>query len=235
MSHLRAAVALDTRVQARSRLYAIGVIVAVIMGVAVRIFFPAGSAGRVMPAFFLLGLGGTTYMFGASMILLEKSERTLEALRVSPLTRRTYVASKVLTLTGFATLEAAIVYAIAAAGVTVSPLPLIAGVLILGVAYTLVGIGQAAAHDSITRFLMPGAMIVIGVLQLPFLYVLDIGAGGIFYLIPTQAPLLLMLGAFEPLASWQWIYAVVVSVVGLWAAGVYARMRFRKHIRLPES
>ena len=61
---------------------------------------------------------------------------------------------------------------------------LLGGVLVLGALYTLIGLGQAAAHDSITSFLFPWAvslgnigllgfwsmMIFLGVLTVGFVY-----------------------------------------------------------------
>ena len=102
MSSLAAALTLDLRLQARSRLYQVGVVVALLMGVAARYFFPAEVVGRLLPALYLLALGGTTYMVGASLVLMERSEGTLRALRASPLTASEYIAAKVLTLTAFA-------------------------------------------------------------------------------------------------------------------------------------
>jgi len=230
--HLRAALALDVRLQARSRLYHIGIFVAVVMGLAVRFYFPQQALGRVLAVFYLAGVGGTTYMFGASMVLLEKSERTLDALRVSTLGMRTYLAAKTLTLATFATIEGVIVLALATRGAPTSPAPLVLGVFVLGLLYTLIGIGQVASYDSVTRFIFPGVLLVSLVLQLPFLYVLGVRPTPLFYLVPTQAPVLLMLAAFEPLTGWQWAYAIAMSVASITAAYAFARARFRRHIRL---
>ena len=84
MSRLASVLRLDVRLQARSRLYAIGIVVSVLMGLAGRFLFEPNSARLVLPIFYLLGIGGTTFMFGSSMLLLEKSQGTLQALRVSP-------------------------------------------------------------------------------------------------------------------------------------------------------
>jgi hypothetical protein len=232
MKHLRAALGLDLRLQARSRLYHIGIFVAVVMGLAVRFYVPRPALGRALAVFYLAGIGGTTYMFGAGMVLLEKSERTLAALRVTSLVAPTYLASKVLTLAGFATVEGVIVLVVGAGGPPLSPVPLLAGIAVLGVLYTLIGVGQVASYDSVTSFIFPGVLIVSLVLELPFLYVLGVQPSLPFYLVPTQAPVLLMLGAFEPLRAWQWAYAVGVSVVGIGAAYAFALARFGSHIRL---
>lgn len=235
MSALSATMKLDVRLQARSKLYTIGIVVAIMLGLAGRFAFGPQHAGKVLAAFYLLALGGTTYIFGASLVLLEKSEGVLEALRTSPLTSTAYIASKAITLTVFALAESAVVYGIGFFGVAVNPLPLALGVVTLGVMYTFVGMGQVAGHDSVTSFLMPGALMVGGVMQLPVMHVLEVGPPLLWYAIPTQAPLLLMLGAFEPLENWQWAYAFGMSIVALGLSAWWARGRFARLVGLRDA
>ncbi len=235
MKPLAATLKLDVQIQARSKLYTIGIAVAVVMGLVGRFLFDPDHAGRVLAAFYLLGIGSTTYIFGASVVLMEKSQGTLHALRTSPLTATTYIASKTITLTAFAAVESAIVYVIAFYGAPINPLPLALGVVVLGVLLVFVGMGQVAPHDSVFAFLIPGALIVGSVLQWPFLYVLGIGPPVLWHLIPTQGPVLLMLGASEPLPPWQWVYAAGMSALALAAAHIWAQRRFARFIRLRES
>jgi len=235
MSLLFSSLKLDVRLQARSKLYAIGVVVAILLGLTGRLLFDPAYAGRVLSAFYVLGLGGTTYMFGASLMLLEKSEGTLQALRTTPLTSSTYIASKAITLTSFAILESVIVYAVSFFGVGMSPAPVLFGLVCLGLFYTFVGMGQVASHSSVTAFLFPNAVITGLILQLPALYLLDVGPPWLWHLIPTMGPLLLMLGAFEPIEPWQWAYAVGVSLLSVGVAGAWAKRRFSTYIKLQEA
>lgn len=235
MSRLKATVQLDIKLQARNRLYAIGVFMAAVMGLMVRFLVPEAYVGSGLVAFYVLGLGGTTFMFGASMLLLEKDERTLSALRTSMITTQDYVASKAITLTGFALIESAIVYGIAARGVPTDFGWLLLGAVVLGVFYTLVGLGLASSHTAVTSFLLPSGAFVAMVLQLPFLSLFGLEPWWLWYLIPTQAPLLLLLAAFEPLEAWQWAYAALVSPGMLLGAWWYCRARFRRHIQFPEG
>ena len=175
MNLLSATLTLDVRLQARCKLYTIGLVVAVLLGLVARFIFDRDDAGRVLAVFYLLGLGGTTYIFGASLVILEKSQGTLQALRTTPLTATAYIMSKVITLTSFAAIESAIIYAVGFLGVPLNPVPLVFGVVCLGVFYTFVSMGQVASHDSVFSFLFPGALVVGSVLQWPFLYVLDVG------------------------------------------------------------
>lgn len=234
MSQLLAMVRLDVLFQARGQVYTISFVVALLFGLMLRSFFPPVYAGRVLAVFFLLAVGGSTYFFGGALVLLEKSQGTLAALRTSPLLSRTYLASKTITLTGLVLLEGAIVYSVGFGGVPFAPLPLLLGLVVLGAFQTLVGLGQVASHDAVTSFLVPGGALIGTVLQLPVFYIFEAGPPWIWYLVPTQAPMLLVLGAFEPLESWQWAYALVVSALSLVAAAFWARKRFARHIGLPE-
>ena len=81
MSTLPATVHLDVKLQARSKLYAIGILMAVLLGVAGRYMVQPDYAIQVLAVFYLTGIGATTYFFAASLVLLEKSEGTLQALR----------------------------------------------------------------------------------------------------------------------------------------------------------
>ncbi len=236
---LAASLALDVRLQAQSKLYAIGLFAAVLLGLGTRWMLsvsesPEAYMTPALAAFYVLGVGGTTYMFGAATILMEKGEGTLHALRVSPLRQREYVLSKIITLTAFATVESAVIYFIAG-GLGVSPLPLLAGVLMLGVLYTLIGLGQSAGHDSMTSFLFPWAVLVSLIIQLPALYIVDIGPPWLWHLIPTQAPILVMLSGAQPLSVGQWIYVALMGIGSITLAALWCRARFRRHLGLTED
>lgn len=232
MSRLTATMALDVKIQARSKLYALGIGVAIVLGAMVRFLVPQAHIGRGLAAFYVLGLGGTTFMFGASMLLLDKSDRTLEALRATMITTSDYVLSKALTLTAFALVESAIVYAIAARGVDTNLPLLVLGTVVLGLLYALIGLALAAPHRAVTSFLLPSGVFWGMVLQLPFASLMGIGPDLLWYAIPTQAPLLILQGAFEPLEPWQWAYAAGMGATSLCAAWWFCRRRFAAHIRL---
>ncbi len=230
MSRFASALQLDVRLQARSRLYAIGIAVAILVGVAGRFIFPPESSGLILPIFYLLGIGGTTFMFGASMLLLEKSQGTLEALRVSPLTVGEYLRSKAATLSTFALVESAIVFALVYRGGEINPVFLIAGLVVLGISYTYIGIGLASSFDSVTAFLFPSATVVSVILQLPFLGALDIGPSWFWAIIPSAAPLALMRAAFG--ADISWSYAIGVSILLVVVSVLYAHARFKRYVGL---
>ncbi len=235
MRHLTATLRLDVLLQAHNKLYTIGLAVAVLLGLLVRFLVPESHIGRGLTGFLILGLGGTTYMFGASMLLLERDAGTLLALRTSTMTIRDYVLSKVLTLTAFSMIESLIVILLSARGVEARWWLVALGTAVLGAFYTLLGVGLATGYKAVTTFLLPAGTIVAMICQLPFFSLLGLGPDWLWLLIPTQAPLWLLLGAFEPLATWQWIYASIMSALMLGGAWRFCAHRFHTKLGFRET
>lgn len=234
MSGLVATLKLDVVRQARARLYAVGLFGAVLFGLVGRFVLPERYVGEALAGLYLLALSSTTFMFSASQVLMDRSGGTLLALRASPLTANAYMGAKVLTLTAFSAVEAAVMYAIAFWGVPVHPFPLVLGVLGLGVMYAYIGLALVARHPSVLAFLFPSAALVGMVTQFPVFYVLEVGPPALYYAIPSMGPLLLMLASTRELSAGQWVYAVGMTVgftvlVARWAQG-----QFREHLALSE-
>ncbi len=229
-ARLGATVALDIRLQARNYLYSIGVGVAVCLGLAARFFLEMPTVAALLPGLWLGAIGSTTFMFVAGMILLEKSERTVDALVVTPLPVTTYLTSKVVTLTGFAAIESLIVLVVAHGLAQVRLVPLLLGITFLGVMYTLAGIAQVASQASVTDFLVPGGIVALTILQIPFLDAFGFWSHPALYVIPTQATVVLMKGAFAGMEPWQWFYGIGYSLVSIVGASWLARRRFQRHM-----
>ena len=230
MKRLLSTMRTDIVLQARSRLYQIGIGVAVILGVAARVFLDRDALGAALPILILLGMGNTTYIFMAGMVLFEKSERTLDAVIVSPLPVRVYILSKVITLTAFATLESAILLVVGFGITGFNPWLLALGAVVVGAMYALTGLAQVVRYDSVTDFLMPGAVLVALIPMLPILDVLSIWPSPIWYVVPAYPPLLIMTAAFTSIETWQAVYAVGYSVLLLAGGSLLARRQFEKHI-----
>lgn len=221
---------LDIRLQARNKLYHIGIALAVLLGFGLRSLFPHEPLRLALPAFYLLILGGSTYIFVAGMVLLEWGEGTLDAQKVTPLRLREYLGSKTATLTGFSMVEGLIVLLIAYGIRDLRPIALLAGLGAMGALYTLIGLAQVARHESVTDFLIPGAIVGITVLQLPIFPLLGIWPSPIWYIIPTQAPLILIEAAFRPVAIWELVYAVGYGALALAVSYRLARAQFARHL-----
>lgn len=231
MNRLAATTRLDMVVQVRSKLYAIAIGLAVLMGVGMRFLLPRDLMPTLLPLFYLFALGGTAYLFAAGMVIFEKSERTLDAQIVSPLRVNEYLIAKALSLLIVVLLESTLVLLIAYGFHGVNLLLFFGGVTLMSVGLTLGGFVQVSRYKSVTDFLLPGATVLI-VLQLPWLDLTGIAPSPLWYLIPTTAPTLLLMAAFEPIAAWEMVYAVGYSLVTIGVLFWWARRAFYNNLIL---
>lgn len=240
MTRFLSAMRNDATVQVRNNLYTIGIGVGLLVAVVLSQLAPVSYLPDIVPSLILLFVGGSTLLYVAGMIIFEKDEGTLSATIVSPLRTSEYLWSKVLTLTGLATLEAVIIVGGALLimsratdqpnGVPLPNVPLLlVGILAICVMYTLVGIVLVVRYNSITDFLVP--MSALGaLLQIPFVYTLGWVDSALFLLVPTTAPTLLMKGAFAPLAGWEWGYAIGYTIIAIALLSLWAWRAFQTHI-----
>ena len=108
------------------------------------------------------------FYFVAGLVLLEKGEGTLEAQVVTPLASWEYLAAKTLTLAALAVVEQVVIVWSAYGGGFAAG-PLVAGVVLAGVLYTLTGFLLVARYRSINEFMFPSVFFTT-VLSLPLLH-----------------------------------------------------------------
>ncbi|MCA9931776.1 MAG: hypothetical protein KC419_25005 [Anaerolineales bacterium] len=236
MKRLISAMKTDVTLQIRTKLYHVGIGVAVLIAAMLAWLIDPSQLFAYIPALMLLVIGGTTMMYVAAMILFEKEQGTLNATIVSPLRTSEYLWSKILTLTFLATLEGSVMIGGAMlvmhflSGVTLPNIPLLLlGMVLIGILYTLVGILLVVRYDKITDFLIPMSAAFI-ILQLPFVYFLGWVKMPFLLAIPTSAPTVFMQGAYGPLAGWEWVYAVGYTAVLLTVLTIWAHRAFTRHI-----
>jgi fluoroquinolone transport system permease protein len=223
-------------VQLRNNLYTIGIIAGILVAVAISQVTGPEHLKSIVPALMLMVAGGSTLLYVAGMIIFEKDEGTLNSVIVSPLRTSEYILSKVISLTALATLESFVMIGGAmlimsfSDSVTFPNIPLLLfGIIAIGVIYTLIGIILIVRFDRITDFLIPMSVIAV-LLQLPFLYFLGWVVHPVFLIIPTSAPAMLMQGAYIPLTTWEWGYAVVYTATQVGVFSVWAYRAFNQHI-----
>lgn len=236
MTRLLMAMKTDVMVQVRTNLYAIGIGAGALVAIMLAWLASPEQLYTYVPTLMLLVVGGSTLLYVAGMIIFEKDEGTLNANIVSPLRTSEYLWSKIITLTGLATLEAIVMIGGAmllmsfADEITMPNAPvLLVGIIAMAVVYTLIGIVTVVRFDTITDYLIPMAGIAV-VLELPFLYFLGWLKHPLLLLIPTSGPAMLMQGAYLQLAAWEWLYATAYTaglVVGL---AIWAQRAFHTHI-----
>lgn len=219
MRRLLAAIRCDMRLQLRNGFYYATAVITLLWVLAV-LQLPPLDLSWLLPAMLLNDLVLGTFYFMGGVVLLEKSEGTLEALVVTPLRMGEYLASKVLTLSALALVQN-LILVLALQGVPQQPLWIIAGIAAAAAILCLAGFAVVLRYSSINEYLLP-SIGYVALLMIPLVYT----AGWqhwLLYLHPLQAPLLLMRAAFAPLPAWQLGYALGASA--LWVALGYALCR----------
>ena len=220
MSRLSATLRLDAQLQARNSVYLIVGVVALGLGLALRALFTPEQLDFFMPLVALSGVSLTALFLVGVLMLLERGEGTLDVVMVSPLRPGEYLASKMMTVTGLALVESALIAGIAH-GLGFSYLWLVLAVVLRAAGISAVGVAVGARYRSITHFIFPTALLSMA-LDLPVLWYLEVWPSSFFYLWPTLPSLLLAKAAFLPVDPIQLVYGVVYGVLAVAAAVVWA-------------
>ena len=229
MSRLLPTMRLDMLAQKRYGFYYAATFVTLVW-VALLYPLPDEILDLAMPFVVFTDLAVVGYYFVAGMVLFEKGENTLSALVTTPLRFQEYLASKLATLTGLA-IAMSLVVVLAGYGLSFNLALLLAGVILTSLVSLLAGFTTVSPFDSISSYLVPSSL-VLTVLGLPIFCFFGFLVHPLFYLLPTQGPMLLLGGAFDPglLDAWQVAYAVVYPL--LWISGLFllAQRAFDRYV-----
>ena len=218
----------DAQLQFRHGFYYAGVFVAIIW-IALFRQIPRDSLTYLIPPFLFLNLIMTTFYFVAGLVLLEKGQAVLQGLVVTPLPPQTYMFAKVGSLGFLAVLECLVIILLTH-GLQLEWLWLLLGLAFLAALYVLFGLAMVVYYESINQFLFPSGLLVT-LFTLPLLGYFDIWDSLLFYLLPSQGPLLLLKASLYPLSGGQLLYAVGSSLLWLIMAFVLSQKAFQHFIQ----
>jgi fluoroquinolone transport system permease protein len=227
MNRVLSTTLLDLRLQQRYGLFYAAAFVTLVWVVVLRLF-PADLLELALPFIIFVDLGIVGVYFIAGMVLFEKGEQTLEALVVTPLRFREYLSAKLATLTLLA-LTISLIVVISVYGFGFNLLWLLLGTTLTSLIALLVGFISVAPYRAISAYLLPSQVYFLP-LNLPIIDYFGWWEHPIFYLVPTQGSLLLLRGAFEPLAAWQVAYAIGYQVLWIGVLAWVARRMFDRYI-----
>lgn len=227
MRRLLATIRCDITLQVRYGFYyATAFVLAVCVALLSRI--PALDLNWLLPALVLGNLLLNTFYFIGGLILLEKSDGTLEAQKVTPLRAWEYLISKIGTLTLLGLFEN-IVIVILLSGSGFDLLPLLLSLTLTATIYCLVGIVVVVRYASINEYLMP-SVIYTSLLMVPLMPYLAHWHSWLLYLHPLQAPLELAKAAFQRSARWQIIYGSLYALFWIVPLAYWAHRAFRRFV-----
>lgn len=145
----------------------------------------------------------TGLLFGGVIMLFEKSQNTLAAVQVSPLSMEQFLASKVLSLTVLATVSALLMN-IAAIGIHFNWLHFILGTALISAFFILAGFYFGQQSQDFTQFLVKSVGFLL-MSALPFLGYYELVPEIYFYWLPPFAGIKLIEAAYFPV---DWPYLV---------------------------
>lgn len=223
----------DIRLQWRNGFYyATGVMLAVFVLLLVQA--PREDVRFLLPAVIVNNIIVNGFFFVAGLVLLEKSEESLQAQVVTPLRPVEYVASKALSLTLLSIIENGLLAYLAMGG-AVSPGWLLWGIGTGTCFFMLCGLITVVRYDALNAFLLPSVG-VSTLLALPLLPYFGVGetalTTALIYVHPLQPVLLaLQAGTGGALAGWQVVYVLLYGVVCNALALLLALRAYERFVR----
>jgi fluoroquinolone transport system permease protein len=151
------------------------------------------------------------FLFTAAIVLFEKDANIHQALAVSPLSVSQYLWSKTFVFTTVALVYSSAIVLAFQPG-SFNPFPFITGVVLSSTMFVFIGMVGVSYVKNFNQFilLMP---IVLAPACLPFLGFFSVYESPLFYIVPTQACLLLFEASFAPVELWEMAYALIYIAV----------------------
>ncbi len=170
------------------------------------------------------------FFFIGGLVLFEKGEGTLEYLVVSPLSINYYLISKMLSLTLVSTIVGLLV-AMLTYGDKINILLLLIGIILTSFLFILIGFIAVVPFNTVNKYML-SSILYVTFLFSPFIDYFGMYRSWLFYLIPTQASILLIFGSFKELELWSSIYSISYLIIWILIAYKIAHKRFIGYIIL---
>lgn len=170
------------------------------------------------------------FMFIGGLVLFEKSANTLQAVVVTPLCIWQYLFSKALSLT-LISLLSSFVMVFVGHGTDFNAFYLFLAVVLSSVFFVFIGFVGVAWAKSLNQYLIY-LPIFITPLYAPLINFFGEEENYWWYVIPTQASLVLFNATFEPVENWKMLYAVLYLSVWCFIVYKWAEKAFIKYIIL---
>ena len=153
-------------------------------------------------------------IFIGALVLFEKDQLTLDSLMVTPLSSRSYLWSKAISLT-LLSLLCCYILAFVAKGSVANHFYFATGVILTSVMFVFMGFLLVADARSLNQYILRVPVVMVP-LALPLLNFLGITDTFWFYPIPTQATLILFSMGVDQGAgfgAWDLIYSYLILVI----------------------
>ncbi|KMJ59971.1 hypothetical protein AB685_03760 [Bacillus sp. LL01] len=166
--------------------------------------------------------------FIGGIVLLEKSQNVYGPLFMTSLQVKTFIASKVLSLSVIS-LVSSLAILIFVHKVEFQFAPILAGVVLSSIVFTLIGFLLAVRVQTVNQFLLASPL-VITVFFLPVVIIFDWWDSVLLKLLPSYAGILLIQGAFQSISWGEVVYAIITLVVWSFVLFLLAVKSFINHV-----
>ncbi|WP_430742947.1 hypothetical protein [Bacillus atrophaeus] len=170
------------------------------------------------------------FYFIGGIILLEKSQHTFDSLFVTPFRIEEYIITKVCSFT-LLTVVVCLIIIFFTTGFKINIWPVLLGVILSAVFFTLFGFSLAVRTKTLNGYFIISAL-YSAIFFLPLLDYLNVFHTWLFYFIPSYSTLILIEGGFITLSKWKMLYAVVMLIIWISIAYIFANRSFYKSIIL---
>lgn len=220
-----AALRFDIRFQVRHGFYAVYAVVTLLYILVLRAL-PEQVRDVLLPVVVFTDPALLGLIFIGAIVLLEKEERTLESLFVTPLRLGEYLASRLLSL-GLLSVSSSTAIVVGVTGRLPVPHLFFPGVLLTAGIFTLLGFAVAARVRSFNEFIFAAAGVMLPAC-VPLVDHFGLVHSPLFYIFPTRASLLLIRGNSTGAA--EAVYAFAYLAVWFWLAWRLAVREFRARV-----
>ncbi len=196
--------------------------------VAIFQFLPIGQQTAIIITLIFNDPTSLGLLFIGSVYLFEKSENTLQAMAVTPMTGGHYLLSKTITLTGLATVSS-LVMAFAAVGLKFQPFYFISGIALSASLFTLLGFILVTRCKSFNEYIGKMALVMLPA-AFPFLQLFGLIDTVWIYVIPVQAGIVLLEAAFTTASIGDIVYGYSYLLLANAATFIWALKAYRRVI-----
>jgi len=151
------------------------------------------------------------YLFVAVMILFEKDTNTLQAIAVTPITTRHFFISKTISFTILALFCSSLIVFFSKPE-HFNFISFFLAVVLSSSLFVFIGIGSVCLVKNFNQFILV-IPIILAPIILPFIDFFGLYKSYFFYLIPSQACLILFNNSFSKVETWQLIYAISYLII----------------------
>lgn len=219
----------DIIFQARHGFYYVYIILCIAYIFILRLL-PKEAKEFVLPLVVLSDPAVAGFFFLGGVILLERGQRILESLFVTPLRLFEYIAAKVLSFTLLGLITSLIII-ISSTGFSISFAPVIICIILSSILFTLFGFPLAAYAKTVNHYFIIGGVLMIP-FWIPLIEYFGIVHSPLFIVFPFSSCLVLLKAGFTEVSIGDQIIAIMILLFWTGIAAFWAYRWFYKYIVL---